>query len=310
MNTTFDLIIIGAGPAGVAAGVYAARKELKTLLVTKDFESQSIVSPQIENWIGTIAISGTELAQNLQKHLEAYQGENLQILQQQIVTALKKNNDLFEITTDKNEIYLAKTILIATGSQRRKLKAIGAERLEHKGLTYCATCDGPLYRNKDVVVIGGGNAGFESAAQLAAYANSVTILHRGPDFKADEITVKKLLANPKIKALTNVETLEIQGKNVVEGIIYQDKNTSETTTLKIQGVFVEIGAMPNTAFAKELVPSNEIGAIITDPRNQQSQIPGVWSAGDCTDGLYHQNNIAAGDAVKALEDIYNFLHTK
>ncbi|MCB9803034.1 FAD-dependent oxidoreductase [Candidatus Nomurabacteria bacterium] len=309
MNTIYDLIIIGGGPAGVAAGVYAARKELKTLFITKDFESQSIVSPKIENWIGTVAISGAELAQNLQKHLEAYQGENLQIISGQKVSNLEKKDDLFQVTTENQETHQSKTILISTGSQRRKLNVPGADRLEHKGLTYCATCDGPLYRNKDIVVIGGGNAGFESAAQLAAYVNSVTILHRGPEFKADEITIKKVLNNPKVKALTNIETLEVKGENTVEAIIYQNQD-SQKTELKTQGIFVEIGAIPNTEFAKNLVATNSFGAIIIDPKNQQSQTLGVWAAGDCTDALYHQNNIAVGDGVKALEDIYNFLHTK
>ena len=162
----------------------------------------------------------------------------------------------------------------------------------------------------DVVVIGGGNAAFESAAQLLAYCKSVTILHRSENFRADEITVERVLKNPKIKEFRNVEILEITGDKFVDGIIYKDKKTGKQTELKVAGIFVEIGQIPNTSFVKDLVPLDEIGRVKIDARTQKTEVPGIWAAGDCTDVLYHQNNIAAGDAVRALEDIYLHLHTK
>ena len=307
---TYDLIIIGGGPAGAAAAVYAARKKLKTLFITVEWGGQSIVSEQIYNWIGTPAISGNELADNLKKHVMANTGEDLVVKESEKVNAISKNGAEFDITTESGEKFSTKTILIASGSSRRKLEAVGADRLEHKGLTYCASCDGPLFADMDVVVVGGGNAGFESASQLLAYCKSVTLLHRSDTFRADEVTVEKVLKNPKMKAIKNVEILEILGDKFVDGITYKDKITGEKTTLKVAGVFVEVGQIPNTGFAKDIVPLDEIGRIKIDALSQKTQTPGIWAAGDCTTVLYHQNNIAAGDAVRALEDIYLAIHTK
>ena len=321
MNT-YDLIIIGGGPAGAAAAVYAARKRLSTLMLTSDWGGQSIVSETIYNWIGTTAISGNDLANNLKKHVmanaigteESKAGETNSTLlakDSQKVTNIEKKANLFEVKTESGETFLAKTILITAGSGHRKLDVIGADRLEQKGLTYCASCDGPLFADQDVVVAGGGNAGFESAAQLLAYCRSVTLIHRSPSFnKADEITVEKVLKNPKMKAILNVDILEIKGDKFVEGLIYKDKTTGEEHELKVTGVFVEIGQIPNTDFAKNVVTLDEYNRIKINPLNQKTETAGIWAAGDCTDVLYHQNNIAAGDAVRALEDIYLTIHTK
>ena len=310
MNLIYDLIIIGGGPAGVAAAVYASRKRLKTLFITKEWGGQSVVSEQIFNWIGTSSISGIELANNLKNHVLANVGESLEVKEGNTVDSVSKQDNLFKIKTNDAKEFLTKTILITTGSGRRKLEAKNADKLEHKGLTYCASCDGPLFADMDVVVIGGGNAGFESASQLLAYCKSVTLLHRSEKFKADEITVEKVLKNPKMKAVKNVDILEIKGDKFVEGIIYKDKVTGQETELKVSGIFVEIGQIPNTSFVKDLIPLDEIGRIKINPLNQKTEIPGIWAAGDCTDVLYHQNNIAAGDAVRALEDIYLAIHTK
>jgi alkyl hydroperoxide reductase subunit F len=306
---TYDLIIIGGGPGGVSAGVYAARKQLKTILITVDFGGQSIVSEGIENWIGTIKISGDELARNLRNHLLAYAGDFLTVKEGEYVSLVQKNGEFFNVKTDKAE-YTSKTILVATGSTRRKLSVPGAAEFDNKGLTYCASCDGPLFAGQDVVVIGGGNAAFESAAQLLAYCKSVTLLNRSEKFKADEITINKLKQNPKFRIITNAETLEIKGDKFVNAIIYKNLNTGETTELPVGAVFVEIGLIPTTSFVKDIIRLNTIGQIPVDPRTQQSEVSGIWAAGDCTDGLYHQNNIASGDAVKALEDIYVNIHTK
>ena len=308
----YDLIIIGGGPAGVSAGVYAARKKLKTLLITPEFGGQSIVSEGIENWIGTIKITGPELAENLKKHLLVYVDDSVEI-KEESAQDIRKAEQGFITVTNEGE-YSSKTILIATGSTRRKLEIPGAKEYDNKGLTYCASCDGPLFAGKDVVVIGGGNAAFETSAQLLAYCKSVTLLNRSENFKADEITMAKLKQNPKFKIITNAVPKEIKGGGFVKSIVWEDAVSKENHEIEISGIFVEIGLLPTTYFAKNIFKNisqlNKIGQIVTDPRTQKTSVAGIWAAGDCTDGLYHQNNIASGDAVKALEDIYMTLHTK
>lgn len=311
-ESIYDLAIIGGGPAGVGAGVYASRKRLKTVFITKDFLGQSNVSEGVENWIGTVKISGTELSKNLENHLRAYAAdivdiksgvtcESISLLQG---STLEKG---FIIKTDKAK-YQAKTVLVTTGSYRRRLEAKGADEFEHKGLTYCATCDGPLFAGQDVAVIGGGNAAFESAAQLLAYCKSVTLINRSDTFRADPITVEKLERNPKFKIIKNAVVTEVKGDKFVSGLTYKDPSGEHE--LSVTGIFVEIGLLPNTSFVKDLVKLNEYNQIIVNPRNQRASVEGVWAAGDATDGLYHQNNIATGDAIKAIEDIYQYLHTK
>jgi alkyl hydroperoxide reductase subunit F len=303
----YEIIIIGGGPAGAAAAVYAARKQLKGLLITAEFGGQSSVSEEIYNWIGTKAISGNDLAKSFKEHIEDYEGPYLDIVKGVRVTELVKNDDeIFTITTSAGKTYQTKTVFIASGSSRRKLEVPGAADFENKGVVYCASCDGPLFSGMDVAVIGGGNAGFESAAQLLAYAKSVTLLHRGDQFKADQITVDKVTANKHMTALTHSAPTAVLGEGMVSGLKYTDANGDEQTLL-VQGVFVEIGQIPNTQFVGDLLEKDPYERIMVDPKTQRSSLEGVWAAGDVTDGLYHQNNIAAGDAVKAIEDLYLWL---
>jgi NADH-dependent peroxiredoxin subunit F len=305
----YDLAILGGGPAGIAAGVYASRKKLKTVFITKDYQSQSAVSDSIENWIGDITLSGQDLAKKLENHLKAYAGDVVDIKQGEWISKVEKTGEHFTVTTDKGS-YETKSVLVATGSHRRKLQAINSDIFEHKGITYCASCDGPIFSGKDVAVIGGGNAGFESAAQLLAYTKSVTLFQRSAEFRADPVTVEAVLKDPKIKAITNTEILEIIGDKFVSGLKYKDTTTGEEKVIDVQGIFVEIGAVPTTEFVAGLVELNQFNNVVVDPKNQRTSVEGIWSAGDCTDGLYHQNNIAAGDAVKALEDIYLWVKSR
>lgn len=305
----YDLVIIGGGPAGIAAGVYASRKQLNTLFVTKEWGGQSTVSPDIQNWIGTKHISGDDLAKTLEEHLREYAGEFVTIADNALATDVKKDEDGFTITLDNSESHKAKTVLVASGSKRRKLTVPGADIFDQKGLTYCATCDGPLFAGQDVVVIGGGNAGFETAAQLLAYTKSVTLLHRGSQYKADPVTVERVLANENMHGILNAETVEILGDTFVSGLTYKDAQGNKQT-LEATGVFVEIGLVPNTEYVADLVELDDYKRIKIDPWTQQTNVPGVWAAGDCTNIRYHQNNISAGDAVRALEDIYVHLKTR
>jgi alkyl hydroperoxide reductase subunit F len=333
----YDLIIIGGGPAGTAAAVYAARKQLKTLLILKEWGGQSIVSDDIQNWIGTPHISGKRLAETLEEHLKEYAADVVTLFPRTRATKIETVSDtektalgmgdektLFRVTKKESgapeesaTTFFTRTILLTVGSHRRQLPAKGAAEFEHKGLTYCASCDGPLFSDRDVVVVGGGNAAFESAAQLLAYCKSVTIINRTDTFKADPVTVEKVTKHPNIKTIMNAEITEVYGSVFVEGIRYMQNNEDATRTdenrleqiLKTDGVFVEIGLIPNTDFLGGLVPLNEYKQVKIDPWTQGTELPGVWAAGDCTNILYHQNNIAAGDAVRALEDIYRTLKT-
>ena len=304
----YDLVIIGGGPAGVAAGVYASRKQLKTLFVTESFGGQSIVSDGIENWIGAIEVSGIDLAKKFEEHLKAYAEDIVDIKKGFRAEDVVKNEDgtfTVKIKQGSNEEeYQAKSVLVATGSNRRKLPAKGADEFEHKGVTYCASCDGPMFRDKDVVVVGGGNSAFESAAQLLAYCKSVTLIHRREEFRADPVTVESLNKDPKFKIITNAEVSEVTGEVMVNGLKYKDVNSGEETSLEVSGIFVEIGAVPAVSFVSEIVELATDNSIKIDPWNQRTSVNGIWAAGDCTNVLYHQNNIAAGDAVKALEDIF------
>jgi NADH-dependent peroxiredoxin subunit F len=313
----YDLAIIGGGPAGVAAGVYASRKRLKTIFLTGNFEGQSNVSEDVQNWIGTPSISGAELSKNLKDHLLHYAADVVDVRENNWVNDIKQieteGQKVFEIKSkedSKENIHQSKAVLLTTGSYRRKLKVPGAEQFENKGIVYCASCDGPLFAGLDVAVVGGGNAAFETAAQLLAYCSSVTLLNRSAEFRADPITVAKIQANSKAKLLTNSIVQEIKGDKFVSGIVYKNILTDEVTELSTKGVFVEIGLLPNSDFLKDLVKLNSHGQVIVDHQTQRASAEGVWAAGDVSDSLYHQNNIAAGDGVRALEDIYGYLHMK
>ena len=190
---------------------------------------------------------------------------------------------------------------------RRKLDIPGAQTFENKGVTYCASCDGPLFAGQDTAVVGGGNAGFETAAQLLAYAKSVTLMSRSDFSRADPKTVAVVSSHPNFKGLQYTVPTEIKGGGFVSGVVAKNSQTGAVSEIPAAGVFVEIGMVPSTDYVKDLVELDEFNRVKVNAKNQRASVEGVWSAGDCTDELYHQNNIAAGDAVKALEDIYFYL---
>lgn len=309
-----DLIIIGGGPAGVAAGVYAARKQLKTILIAGEIGGQSVVSDGIENWVGSPRISGADLAKSFAAHLDAVKGEHVTLALGELVSGLIKNSDGTFTATTHTGSHTARAVLIASGAGRRKLDVPGASQFENKGVTYCASCDGPLFSGMDVAVIGGGNAGFETALQLLAYAKSVTLIHRHAELKADPVTVQKARAHPNMRIISHAEPTHVLGTQFVSGLAYTDKDSGEVHELPVTGIFVEAGVIPNTQFAESLVELDPVKRVKVNPINQRAYLTntpdaddvggGIWAAGDCTDELYHQNNIAAGDGVKALEDIY------
>ncbi len=300
----YELAIVGGGPAGAAAAIYAARKRLKTVFISSEWGGQSTVSSNVQNWIGTPSLTGAELAANLRKHVEAYAGEWLTILPPAVATSLTLHDDSVGVMLNNKTTYTAKAVLITTGANRRKLNVPGAAQYDQKGLTYCASCDGPLFADKDVAVIGGGNAAFETALQLLAYCKTVTLFNRGDTFRADEISIAAALAHPNMRVIKNSKILAVEGAQFITGLRWKDTVGGKEELLLVEGIFVEIGLIPNIAWIGDVLEMNEIKQIKVDPKTQRTSHPRVWAAGDCTDGLYHQNNIAAGDAVKALEDIY------
>ncbi len=316
-ETTYDLIIIGGGPAGVAAGVYAARKKMKTLLVTETFGGQSSVSGDIQNWIGTKSISGYDLAKSLEEHLRAQ--EDIDIVDDDLAARVTKAADGgFEVATRDGKTYATKFLLIASGSSRRKLGIPGEKEFDGKGVVYCSTCDAPLFKGKTVAVVGGGNSALESVIDLFPYAAKTYLIVRGDALKGDPVTQEKIKTHPNVEIMFGTVPQEITGSNVVMGLKVTNKagenapagEAGEAKELALQGVFVEIGLVPNSGFVKDLVALDTYAQIIVDPRTQLTSCPGIWAAGDVTNVLYRQNNISVGDAVKAVLNIYEAYHGK
>jgi alkyl hydroperoxide reductase subunit F len=302
---TYDLVIIGGGPAGVAAGVYAARKKIKTVLVTDIFGGQSLVSDDIQNWIGEAHVSGFDLAQKMEKHLKAQEG--IEIVEGDFVESVVPKGKTFSVRTKNGKDLETKTVLLTAGSRRKKLEVPGEKDFEGKGVFYCATCDAPLMKGKIAAVVGGGNSGLEAVEDLLPYASKVYLLHRRDTLKGDAVTQEKIKADPKVEIIYNAETQKVSGNEYVSGLEYRDSVSGETKKLAVEGIFVEIGIIPNGDIVKDIVSLNFRGEVIADPKTQATSCVGIWAAGDATDGLYRQNNISAGDAVKAVLNIYDFL---
>lgn len=305
----YDLIIVGGGPAGAAAGVYAGRKKLKTLIIADSLGGQSLVSDNIENWIGVKKMTGLELAKILEEHVRMY--ENVEIKMPEKVVSVKSAQggpaSSWEITTDKNATYMAKALVVASGGRRRRLNIPGEDKFEGKGVSYCSTCDAPIFKDKEVAVIGGGNAGLEAAIDLFPYASKIYIINRGPELSGDPLTQEEVKKSPKVVIINNAETQEILGDQFVSGIKFLDKQDNQQKDLSLQGVFVEIGSVPNSEFIKGLVEMNKAGEIIVDHKTSATSQPGIFAAGDVTDEIYKQNNISAGDAITAALSAYNYL---
>ena len=252
----FDLIIVGGGPAAVAAGVYAARKKIKTLLITDSFGGQSLVSSDVQNWIGDKSITGLELAQKLEEHLRAQ--DDIEIIDNDRVNLVEKKEASFKVGTKNGKFYETKTLLIASGSRRKRLGVSGEDKLDGKGVAYCSTCDAPLFKDKVVAVVGGGNAGLEAALDLASYASKIYILVRGDVLRGDPVSEERVRLNKKIEIIFNAAIEEILGESFVSGIKYRDSKLGFSKELKLEGVFVEIGSIPNSDFVKDLVELNKV----------------------------------------------------
>ncbi|OGP88364.1 MAG: hypothetical protein A2156_05160 [Deltaproteobacteria bacterium RBG_16_48_10] len=301
----YDTIIIGGGPAGTAAAVYAARKKMKTLLITEEFGGQSVISSSIENWIGDENITGLDLAKRLEKHARAQEG--LEIKSPEKVTKVNETPDCrFEVQTDKG-VYFSKTLIVAPGARRRRLNVPGENELEGKGVAFCSTCDAPFFKDQDVAVIGGGNSALETAVDLFPYAKKIYLLIRGEDLKGNPVTQEKVKQSSQVKLIQNVEVQEILGDKTVTGLRYKDRRQEEVKELSVGGVFVEIGSVPNSEFIRNLVETNEAREIVIDHLTAKTSKEGIFAAGDVTNDPFKQNNISAGDGVRAALSAYNYL---
>lgn len=312
----YDVIIIGGGPAGVAAAVYTARKQLKTLLLTESFGGQSLVSDDIQNWIGEPHISGFDLAEKFEKHVREFSDfvdvkmpekvVSIQVLKRLSSEAYAKEDD-FEVVTDKGNTYEGKTVILCAGARRRKLGIPGEEEFNGKGVAYCSTCDAPLFKGKVVAVVGGGNAGLEAAVDLFPYATKIYLLEFSDTLKGDPVTQNQVKANAHVEILFRVLAKQIVGEKFVNRFIYTDRAMNQDKTLEVQGIFVEIGSVPNSDIAKGLVDIDTYGQVIIDSKLATTSRPGIFAAGDITDDPFKQNNISAGDGVKAALSAYNYL---
>jgi len=295
----YDLIIIGAGPAGITAAVYAARKRMNLLVITKDIGGQAAWSGDIENYTGYQFITGPDLAAKFEEHMRKFE---ITLKENEEVVELKKIDDKILVKTNKGN-YEAKTAIIASGKRSRELNVPGEGEFKNKGLTYCATCDGPLFSAKDVAVIGGGNSALDAALQLIKIAKHVYIVNVTPGLGGDAIMREKVEVSKNVTVLNNSQVIAILGDKFVNGI--KIKRGGKETQLAVQGIFVEIGLLPNSDFAKD-VEKNQFGEIKVNFRNE-TNIPGIFAAGDVTDVPEKQIIIAAGEGSKAALSAFRYL---
>jgi NADH-dependent peroxiredoxin subunit F len=301
-----DTIIIGGGPAGAGAAVYAARKKLRTMLICQEFGGQSLVSDNIENWLGELSISGPALAERLEKHVRAQ--PDVQIQMPEKVTAVTENTDTtFNVRTAAGGLYRAKTLIVASGGKRKHLEVPGEGRLINKGLAFCSTCDAPFYQGQDVAVVGGGNAALETVIDLLPYARKIYLLVRKDQLKADPVTQERVLKSDQIQIIFQAQVQEIVGEQKVAGVRYLDKKTGGDEQLPVTGVFVAIGTIPNSDFVRDLVDTNQYGEILIDHKTAATSKKGIFAAGDVTNDPFKQNNISAGDGVRAALSAYNYI---
>ncbi|MDD5669938.1 MAG: FAD-dependent oxidoreductase [Candidatus Omnitrophica bacterium] len=296
----YDLIIIGAGPAGITAAVYAARKKMQVLVITVDIGGQTIWSGDIDNYTGYQFITGPELASKFEEHMRRY---NVVVKENEKVVELRKIDDAVHVKTIKGE-YQAKTVIIASGKKSKELRVPGEQEFKNKGLSYCATCDGPLFADKDVAVIGGGNSALDAALQLMKIASHTSIINILPRLGGDAVMREKVENSPAVTIFNNTRVVAVYGEKMVTGIGFVTGADPEKR-LHVRGVFVEIGLVPNTGFATD-VELNEAGEIKVNCRNETS-IPGIFAAGDVTDVPEKQIVIAAGEGAKALLSSFRYL---
>jgi len=299
----YDLIIIGGGPAGITAGIYAARKKLKTLLITKNFIGQAGKAFWVENYPGFERISGIRLMEKFKNHLKKFEIE----VKETVVRKIRKVKDKFIVQTGKKENFLSRTVILASGRDPRPLEVPGEKKLIGRGISYCPTCDLPFFQNKKIAIVGGGNSGFNAAIEATKYGNRVYILESSSKVLAEEITQERAKKTGRVEVILNAKVKKILGENEVRGLIYEDLVSKKEKELEIGGVFIMIGEIPATDYIKGLVDFNEKDEIIVDPKTLETKTEGLFACGDVTNVLCGQIVIAAGEGAKAALAAYDYL---
>src|SRR5690554_4110542 len=302
-DVLYDHLIIGGGPAAMSSALYAARKGLSTALIATKIGGQLLNTSTVDNYLGIKDISGEGLSDKFYEHVVDL---GVSILKDVSVTKLSKENDYFEITVDNNKTYKAKTLLLATGSNPRKLNVVGESEFSNKGVAYCAICDAPLFKDKKVIIAGGGNSAVEAAIDVAKWAREVIVVHRS-EFRADQILLDQMFANQKISVFKQTQILEIVGVTMMTGINVLDKITNQQRIIDADGIFIEIGNVPNSDLVKDFVALNEFGEIIIDD-HQMTSVEGCFAAGDVTTAPYKQIIVSVSDGAKAALNANEYIN--
>ncbi len=301
---TYDLVIVGGGPGGMSAGIYSARQKLKTLLITKSFGGQMVEKAvDIENYPGFEKIPGFELIAKMEEQMRK---KGVEVLDDEIVQ-IKKDKDVFVFSTKTSKEIEGKTAIIATGSEPRKLNVPGEKEFLGKGVSYCATCDGPLFGNKTIAIVGGGYAGFETALFMTAYAKKIYVLEYGSEIKAGKDVEDKASETGRIEVITSAQVKEIKGKDFVSQLSYIDLKTSQEKTLDVEGIFVQVGYQPATSFLEGFVQMNEKKEIIVNFENLETSVPGLFAIGDVNNGKAKQIIISCGQGARAAISAYEYI---
>lgn len=298
----YDVLVIGGGPAGSSAAIYAARKGIRTGIVAERFGGQVMDTLGIENFISVKHTEGPKLVASLEEHVKDY---GIDVMNLQRAKRLEKK-DLVEIELENGAVLKSKSVILSTGARWRNVNVPGEAEFKNKGVAYCPHCDGPLFEGKDVAVIGGGNSGVEAAIDLAGIVNHVTVIEFNPELKADAVLQERLNSLPNVTVITNAQTTEITGTDKVNGISYMDRETEQTHHVELQGVFVQIGLVPNTDWLGDQIERTRFGEIVVD-KHGATNIPGVFAAGDCTDSAYKQIIISMGSGATAALGAFDYL---
>lgn len=297
----YDVLVVGGGPAGASAAIYAARKGIRTGIVAERFGGQVMDTMGIENFISVKRTEGPKLVASLEEHVKEY---DIDVMNLQRAKRLEKK-ELIEVELENGAILKSKSVIVSTGARWRNVGVPGEAEFKNKGVAYCPHCDGPLFTGKDVAVIGGGNSGIEAAIDLAGIVKHVTVLEFMPELKADAVLQERLNSLPNVTVLKNVQTKEITGTDKVNGISYINRETEEVHHVELQGVFVQIGLVPNTDWLGETVERVR-GEIVTD-KHGATNVPGVFAAGDCTNNPYKQIIISMGSGANAALGAFDYL---
>ncbi|WP_315907031.1 alkyl hydroperoxide reductase subunit F [Priestia koreensis] len=298
----YDVLVVGGGPAGASAAIYAARKGIRTGIVAERFGGQVMDTLGIENFVSVKKTEGPKLVASLEEHVKDY---NIDVMNLQRASKLEKK-DLVEIELENGAVLKSKSVILSTGARWRNVGVPGEAEFKNKGVAYCPHCDGPLFEGKRVAVIGGGNSGIEAAIDLAGIVEHVTVLEFLPELKADAVLQERLNSLPNVTVLKNVQTTEITGTDKVNGISYMDRDTEEVKHVELEGVFVQIGLVPNTEWLGDAIERSRFGEILVD-KHGATNVPGVFAAGDCTDSAYKQIIISMGSGATAALGAFDYL---